>query len=72
MSENTLLVSVNGRRLEIEGSKTLASLLKSFSKDIEGPYAVAVNDEHVPRDGYKDKKLAGGDRIEIVTVRQGG
>jgi sulfur carrier protein len=63
-------VIVNGRSTEI-GAKRLDALLGEL--DHEGTHvAIAVNDLVVPRSRWGTTKLNSGDRIEIITPRQGG
>jgi sulfur carrier protein len=49
---------------------TLAILLLAFEP--QRPYAVARNDEFVPRSTYHQCELIDGDRIEIVRPSAGG
>lgn len=61
---------VNGRPLEAD-AETLAALMSELG--YEGNwYATALNSEFVPRSRRMDARLADGDRIEILTPRQGG
>jgi sulfur carrier protein len=63
-------VIVNGRRTEI-AAKRLEGLLREL--DHEGTHvAVAVNDLVVPRARWAATELNSGDRVEIITPRQGG
>jgi thiamine biosynthesis protein ThiS len=49
---------------------TLESLLVMLNPQL--PYAVARNEELVPRSNYQQCKLMDGDRIEIVQPSAGG
>jgi sulfur carrier protein len=63
-------VIVNGRGTDI-AAKRLDGLLGEL--DHEGNHvAVAVNDLVVPRARWAATELNSGDRIEIITPRQGG
>jgi sulfur carrier protein len=63
-------VIVNGRNTEI-AAKRLDALLGEL--DHEGTHvAIAVNDLVVPRTRWAATELNSGDRIEIITPRQGG
>jgi sulfur carrier protein len=63
-------VIVNGRNTEI-AAKRLDTLLGEL--DHEGTHvAIAVNDLVVPRTRWAATELNSGDRIEIITPRQGG
>jgi sulfur carrier protein len=50
--------------------QTLAELLLSIAPT--APFAVALNDEFVPRAVYEKCSLADGDRIDIVHPTVGG
>jgi sulfur carrier protein len=65
-----MVLTVNGERKEVGGS-TIPALLDELG--YEGSFfAVAVNHEVVPRRRWAELDLADGDRVEIVTPRQGG
>ena len=63
-------ITVNGEMLEAK-SDTLARLLVELGYE-GGWYATAVNSEVVTNDARQTTPLANGDRIEILTPRQGG
>ena len=63
-------VVVNGEACEVK-SQTLAGLLMELGYE-EGWYATALNSEVVVRQQRTSKAIADGDRIEILTPRQGG
>jgi sulfur carrier protein len=63
-------IIVNGRNKDIAATR-LDRLLGEL--DHEGTHvAVAVNDLVVPRAQWAATELNSGDRIEIITPRQGG
>ena len=63
-------VTVNGEAVEISG-RTLAMALVELGYG-EQQVATAVNAEFVPRGQRTAHELSAGDRIEVVTPRQGG
>jgi sulfur carrier protein len=65
---------VNGEIILIEGeSVSLPSLLSMHGVSHETPgVAIAVNDEVVRRTAWNEIMLYAGDRVEIITARQGG
>lgn len=65
-----MVLIVNGERREIEAA-TVAALLAALGHE-GGFVAVARNGEVVRRAAWAGTDLADGDRIEIVTPRQGG
>jgi thiamine biosynthesis protein ThiS len=65
-----MFVLVNGQARTVTEPNTLAELLRSLA--LTTPFAVARNDEFVPRVAYDDCRLAAGDRIDIVHPTVGG
>ena len=65
-----MVVTVNGERQEIAAT-TIPALLREL--DYEGEFlVVAVNHDVVQRRRWNEIEIKAGDRIEIVTPRQGG
>lgn len=65
-----MFVIVNGQTHLLPEPRTLAALLLSLSPP--SPYAVAHNEEFVPRGTYEACRISPGDRIDIVHPRAGG
>jgi sulfur carrier protein len=66
-----VLITVNGKPMEIETGMTIDGLLTHLS--IKREYtAVAVNREITPKSEYATVKLADGDKVEIVRPMGGG
>lgn len=63
-------VIVNGQETKI-ASATLAALLTEMDYDFT-QLAIAVNQRVVPRSRWAEHALNAGDKIEIITPRQGG
>lgn len=68
-----MTIYVNGERETIEGSISLEDFLKSkqISREDKG-FAVALNDDVVPKSDWGSRKIEEGTRIEIVRAVQGG
>jgi sulfur carrier protein len=65
-----MVVTVNGEQQEIAAT-TIPALLHEL--DYEGEFlVVAVNHDVVQRRRWNEVEIKAGDRIEIVTPRQGG
>ena len=65
-----MVVTVNGEQQEIAAT-TIPALLQEL--DYEGEFlVVAVNHDVVQRRRWNEVEIKAGDRIEIVTPRQGG
>jgi thiamine biosynthesis protein ThiS len=62
---------VNGEPHELPDSDTVAGLLQTLEAP-EGRVAVLVNDEIVSADERPRRRLANGDRVEIITFAAGG
>ena len=66
-----MLITVNGKPMEIETGMTIDGLLAHLS--IKREYtAVAVNREITPKGDYATVKLSEGDKVEIVRPMGGG
>ena len=65
-----MFVIVNGRRHPLPEPRTLIALLVSLS--LQTPFAVAHNEEFVPRGEYDGCRISPGDRIDIVHPTAGG
>jgi len=65
-----MFVIVNGQKHPLPEPRTLAALLHSFS--LSSPFAVARNEELVPRGTYEQCRIYPGDRIDIVHPTAGG
>ncbi|MEM1165106.1 MAG: sulfur carrier protein ThiS [Planctomycetota bacterium] len=64
-------IEVNGEALELAGDGTVAALLVHLGLD-HSPAAVEVNRALVPKREHADRRLAEGDRVEVVTLVGGG
>ena len=65
-----MVLTVNGERQEVAAT-TIPALLQEL--EYEGEFlVVAVNQDVVQRRRWEEIELKAGDRIEIVTPRQGG
>ena len=67
----SLHVSVNGERIELDRRISVADLLRRCRR-AETPCAVEINDRVVPWREHPDHLVDDGDRIEIVTLVGGG
>lgn len=66
-------VFVNGTEKELQNPPNLQEALLQLGYDLQGKgIAVAVNATVVPRDEWGSTAVKPGDKIEIVTARQGG
>ena len=74
MTTSTQQITVNGTPREVPASLRLDDLLREQGIDPDDArgVAVAVNDRVVRRGTWEEVRLGGGDRVEIVTARQGG
>ena len=65
-----MVVTVNGEHQDVDAT-TIPALLEEL--EYEGTFlVVAVNHDVVQRRRWEEVELKPGDRIEIVTPRQGG
>jgi sulfur carrier protein len=66
-----MTVIANGDPREVPAGTTVAGLAEAIAGGLAG-IAVALNGEVIPRRSWRDRQLAEGDRVEIVTAVQGG
>lgn len=74
MTELAYAVKINGEPRSISAGTMLADVLRTLGIDpahVRG-VAVAVNDEVRRRQEWERTTLQEGDRVEVVTARQGG
>jgi sulfur carrier protein len=67
-----MFVLVNGQAYPLPESATLAEVLRSVSPPSPSPFAVALNEEFIPRGTYEDCLVHPNDRIDIVHPTAGG
>jgi sulfur carrier protein len=65
-----MLIVMNGQTHSLAELHTLAALLRSVAPT--PPFAVARNDEFIPRRSYEECLLVEGDRIDIIHPTVGG
>lgn len=67
-------VTINGEERRVRNGIRIPDLLRLAGLDPEQVrgVAVAVNDEVVPRREWPEQAINEGDRIEVVTAKQGG
>ncbi len=65
-----MLIIVNGQMHSVVAPHTLAALLRSIAP--AAPFAVAHNDEFVPRADYEKCSLTESDRVDIIHPTVGG
>ncbi len=66
-----ITITLNGRRRELDGPKTVAALVDSMGL-APRQVAVALNGEVVPRGDWAATEIADGDTVEIVRAVGGG
>ena len=65
-----MTIVVNGRVQALSEPQTLADLLLILNPP--RPFAVARNEEFIPREDYGKCRISPGDRIDIVHPTAGG
>ncbi len=67
------LITVNGEKRDLQRELTVEELLKELDIKVrEVGFAVAINEEVVPKSQYSSRKVREGDRVEIVQLVGGG
>jgi len=64
-------VTVNGEAAQVPAGTSVAALLASLGIEPRG-VAVAVDGEVVTRRTWAERSLAAGERVEILSIAQGG
>ena len=65
-------VFLNGQKIKIAGEVSLFDFLSQNNLAENKGTAVAVNQEVVPKDLWKETKLRDNNKILIITATQGG
>jgi sulfur carrier protein len=65
------LLTVNGDEVEVPAGTTVSGLLTLLDIEPRG-VAVAVDGEVVTRRAWRERPLAAGERVEILSVAKGG
>ena len=63
-------ILLNGASYSIKDSCSLNSLIENL--DLNGKYAVEINQNIIPRSQYSNTKIYTGDKVEIVQAIGGG
>ena len=63
-------VLLNGSSYSVKNNCSVDSLIKNL--DLNGKYAIEINQNIIPRSQYRTKKISNGDKIEIVQAIGGG
>ncbi|MDQ3932420.1 MAG: sulfur carrier protein ThiS [Actinomycetota bacterium] len=68
-----LRVTINGEVREVGGKETIADVVRGLGRDpLRSGVAVAINGTVVPRQTWPQRRLAAGDRVEVLGAAQGG
>ena len=73
-AQTAIHIIVNGEPVEHPADATVAEFLRGRGLDPDHPkgIAVAVNDEVIRKSDWATAALEDGDRVEVITARQGG
>ena len=71
MKATAMRVTVNGEATEVPAGTSVAALLASLEIEPRG-VAVAVDGEVVTRRTWAERPLTAGERVEILSIAQGG
>lgn len=67
-----MIVTLNGDKIELTNSSSLWQLLEQYQLHQQNGIAVAVNEEVIAKENWKDQELQENDRILIIKATQGG
>ena len=66
-------IILNGKEIELKTNNiSLKEFVELKLKDKPKFFAIAVNNEVIPKHKWDEYKLKNGDKIEIVSIFQGG
>ena len=63
-------VLLNGSSYSVKDNCSLDWLIKNL--ELDGKYAIEINQNIIPRSQYSTKQVSNGDKIEIVLAIGGG
>lgn len=66
-----MTIRFNGETREIADDMSLAELLEQI-QDLPENFAVAINEDFVPRSAYNGTQVQAGDAVELLVPMQGG
>ncbi len=64
-------ITLNGSVQQVRESTTVAELVEALGLPMRG-IALAVNSEVVPKSSWKERSLSPQDKVELLTIAQGG
>ena len=65
-------ILLNDHNLEISETTSLDILLKDLGQDDLRGWAVAINEDVIPRQDFENTFLSEGDRVLLIQATQGG
>ena len=65
-----MYVILNDQKVELDSEKNLEDFLAS--QTLDGIFAIAINENFIPKANYTSTTLQEGDHIELVSPMQGG
>lgn len=65
-------VIVNDERQKVPEESTISTLLRKMNIEDKSGFAVALNQQVVPRTKWKETSLQRGDKVLLIEISQGG
>lgn len=69
--ESMMTVTLNGKAREIDSNTSIAEAIGSWEL-LDQSFAIAVNEQFIPKSAYDSTHLQEGDRVELLVPMQGG
>lgn len=66
-----ITLQLNGENKTLKAGSSITDAINDWQL-VDRSFAVAVNDEFIPKSAYADVSLIEGDRIELLIPMQGG
>ncbi len=64
-------IFINGSKRRVPESTTVEELIESIGLPKKG-IALAINNEVIPKSRWNERSLSPQDRVELLTIAQGG
>ena len=66
-----ITLSLNGEKTQLAANETLLDAIAAWQLQ-QQKFAIAINEQFIPKSAYADTVLQDGDNIELLIPMQGG
>ena len=68
----TIEIQINNQAHQVADDLSVAALIEELQLGANPYYAIAINDQIIPRSTYAQRKIQAHDRLLVVTAQGGG